>query len=128
MDINKLLNSYFRMTNTIPLNFGILDFSELRQGSLFPDLRNLIVRECGDEDAFREYKVNGTNVKLWASCTQEELDSMVDVRVLKCGMNFMVKTCPEGVEELSCTGSLSSLGRIETTVLRKLNCTDNKLN
>ena len=109
MNINRLLNSYFRLTNTIPKNFGRLDFSRLRQGKLSFPLRNLIVRRYGDEEAFRRFKINGNEVRVWDSCTQEDLDSMRDVYVLNCRENFNIKTCPEDVEELDCSGSYSTL-------------------
>ena len=107
MNVNRLLNSYFKLTSTIPRNFEDLDFSRLKQRKLPFDLRNLIVEKFGDKKAFRKFKVNGTKVVLWRLCSQEEMNSMLDVVILDCSENRVVKECPEGVEELNCSGYCS---------------------
>ena len=126
MNINRLLNSYFKLTNTIPKNFEDLNFSCLKQNKLPLDLRNLIVEKYGDEKAFKRYKVNRTKVLLWKFCTREELDSMLDVHILDCGENSIVKICPESVEELICSGKYCALEKIESSTLKKLDCSDNR--
>ena len=125
MNINELLNSYFRLTNTIPKNFEDLRFSDLERRKLFPDLRNLIVEKYGDEKAFRRFGINGTKVRLWSSCTQEDLDSMIDIVILDCNENRKIKMCPKDVEELDCSG-FCTLEEIDSVALRNLNCSNNR--